>query len=74
MQLGDLFICHTTQLTYLMVPDIGDARIDDWGVMAGKYGIIVDPEPVKYCDNQIILVLIDGDVQYLGKALIKVLA
>ena len=73
MELGDLFICHTTQSIYLMVPDIGNAIIDDWGAMGGKYGIIIDPEPVKYCDRQIILVLIDGGVGYIGKALIEVL-
>jgi hypothetical protein len=57
-----------------MVPHIGDAAIDDWGAMGGKYGIIIDPEPVKYCDKQIILVLIDGDVGYIGKALIRVIS
>jgi hypothetical protein len=70
---GDLFTCHSSQKLYLSVPDIGDARIDDWGAMAGKYGIIIDPEPVKYCDKQIILVLIDGSIGHMGEALIKVI-
>ena len=72
MKRGDLFTCHASQKLYLSVTDIGDARIDDWGAMAGKYGIIIDPAPVKYCDKQIILVLIDGTVGHIGKALIKV--
>ena len=74
MELGELFICHTTKPTYLMGPHVGDAALGDWGVcdiLAGKYGIIIDPEPIKYCDMQYILVLIDGGVGYIGKALIK---
>jgi len=79
MKLGDLFICVGGNATGMLIPAgnvpefISNANEDNWDTKHGHYGIVIDPKPVKYCDHQIILVLIDGVIGHIAKGLIRIL-